>query len=241
MATTDVLWAELQKLNGAPTDPQAAPPLDTSFFDLGVDSEMLKTFIEVVNAKCLAMGKDFELTMDLCLAEPTLGAIAAAIDARASSKVKTYSKTSRGAFSASRFSPAKAVLLLLLGAISSASAQTAGPCNSTAPVRATGFTVTYTGSYRILTVPGCSNAQYVLYDRGTTAPSLGNSYLYFAVPLQSAVATTTISLTFTELLGVHGTLTALSQYSTSACAQKLVADVSIACPRCQMASGEGSS
>ena len=80
----------------------------------------------------------------------------------------------------------------------------------------------YTG-YKIVNSVNCGES-YVLYDRGTTQPDLGSGYKYFAVPIQTAVATTTISLTFLELLGVHGTLNHLTQYTSSACHQKLVSD-----------------
>eukprot|EP00966_Prymnesium_polylepis_P214230 4961046-Prymnesium_polylepis.1 len=158
------------------------------------------------------------LTAEMCITEPTLKALAAAIDA---------SRASSASRSKSSYFGGKAALALLLGSFSTVSGQTAALCNSSAPVRSAGWSFTSHGSYKIVTVTGCS-ASYVLYDRGTTMPSLGTSYTYFAVPLLKAVSTETVSLTFLELLGVHGTLSHLSQYTSSACSQKLVADGSAA-------------
>ena len=85
------------------------------------------------------------------------------------------------------------------------------------------YTVTdYTG-YKIVTVPSCTTDEYVLYPRGTTAPSLGAGYKYFATPLENVVVAETVGLTFLEQLGVRETVHAVSGYSTSACAQDMVA------------------
>jgi hypothetical protein len=96
-------------------------------------------------------------------------------------------------------------------------------CASADPTKATGYTVVDEGTYKVLTVPSCSDKAYVLYPRDTSPPDLGDTdYKYFGVPLQSIGVTQTIPLTFLENLGERTAVKFISSYSTSSCAQKLV-------------------
>ena len=86
------------------------------------------------------------------------------------------------------------------------------------------FSVCEHEGYKIVTNHGCGDDKYLLYPRGTAPPALGAGYKYFGVPLQSIAVTQTVPLTFLENLGVRTTIKYISQYSVSACAQKLVDD-----------------
>ena len=174
-------------------------PFTCTLYDLGLHEAQLKAFVVAVNSCCRKNGKQFELTTDMCITNPSLGSIAYAIDASPPSKSVKPSARFAGS-GRSAVLPIKAVALLFLGSLSAAAAQSAGQCNLTEPVRSTFWTTVSHGTYRVITASACAGQKYVLYDRGTTAPSLGTDYLYFAVPLQKAVATTTISLRFLEVL-----------------------------------------
>ena len=57
-----------------------------------------------------------------------------------------------------------------------------------------------------------------------TAPDLGSSYKYFGVPLNKVAVTQTVTNTFIELLGARDKMAVASEYTTSACIAKRVAD-----------------
>jgi len=93
-------------------------------------------------------------------------------------------------------------------------------------------TVIYVKNFKVLT-DSLAKEQYVLTQCGSKAPTdaevnkaagelpVGfNVRKHFTVPVQTAVATSTVLLGFVDLLGVEDRFTHVSQYATGACWQK---------------------
>lgn len=96
-------------------------------------------------------------------------------------------------------------------------------CRTAAPATAKLFTYEDMGSYQKVTSTSCGET-YILYPRGQAQPALGSSYKYFGVPLNKVAVTESVPNTFLEQLGVRDKIVVASQYSSSACISKKVAD-----------------
>jgi len=111
---------------------------------------------------------------------------------------------------------------LLLAATPSGQTQ---QCATTKPSFAKLFTYEDMGSYQKVTSKQCTGEPpYILYPRGQTAPDLGPDYKYFGVPLEKVAVTQSVTLTFLEMLGVRDKIIVASEYASSACVAKKVAD-----------------
>ena len=98
-------------------------------------------------------------------------------------------------------------------------------CATTKPSFAKLFTYEDMGSYQKVTSKQCTEEPpYILYPRGQTAPDLGPGYKYFGVPLEKVAVTQSVTLTFLEMLGVRDKIVVASEYASSACVAKKVAD-----------------
>ena len=115
-----------------------------------------------------------------------------------------------------------AALLLLAGTASSGQTQ---QCATTAPSFAKLFTYEDMGSYQRVTSTQCADEPpYILYPRGQAAPDLGPDYKYFGTPLEKVAVTQSVTITFLEMLGVRDKIVVASEYTSSACVAKKVAD-----------------
>ena len=115
-----------------------------------------------------------------------------------------------------------AALLLLAGTASSGQTQ---QCATTAPSFAKLFTYEDMGSYQRVTSTQCADEPpYILYPRGQAAPDLGPDYKYFGTPLEKVAVTQSVTITFLEMLGVRDKIIVASEYTSSACVAKKVAD-----------------
>ena len=98
-------------------------------------------------------------------------------------------------------------------------------CATTQPSFAKLFTYEDMGSYQKVTSKQCTGEPpYILYPRGQTAPNLGPDFKYFGVPLEKVAVTQSVTLTFLEMLGVRDKIIVASEYASSACIAKKVAD-----------------
>ena len=81
------------------------------------------------------------------------------------------------------------------------------------------------GSYQRVTSTQCDET-YILFPRDQSPPAIcsGSTYKCFGVPLQNVAVTQSVPNTFLEALGVLDKISVASEYTTSACIAKRVAD-----------------
>ncbi|KAJ2827178.1 hypothetical protein FBU31_003240 [Coemansia sp. 'formosensis'] len=91
---------------------------------------------------------------------------------------------------------------------------------------ATGFSIAYHNTYKVLENRSTNNT-YVLYQCGTSKPSVKNVSAFIPVPVKSSAAWATTAAIFLEALGVQNTVKNLGTAPSlvSACLQELLKDV----------------
>mmetsp|Transcript_10884 Transcript_10884/g.36006 ORF Transcript_10884/g.36006 Transcript_10884/m.36006 type:complete len:985 (+) Transcript_10884:80-3034(+) len=98
-------------------------------------------------------------------------------------------------------------------------------CNSVEPSTAKLFTYKDMGSYQRVISTQCDET-YILFPRDKSPPAIcsDSTYKCFGVPLQNVAVTQSVPNTFLEALGVLDKISVASEYTTSACIAKRVAD-----------------